>query len=81
MLLTQHYEKSLKFSTPEKKKKLLTLLNTLAQRAEGSLTPISQNIPHVSSIKNLFTKGGRMSNDSKIENRVTYLTLKGTVLK
>lgn len=81
MLLTQYFEKSLKFSTAEKKKKILTLLETLAERAEGSFVPISQNVVRASSIINLLTKGGRMSNDSKIENRVTYLTLKGTVLR
>lgn len=80
--MTQHFEKSLKFATDEKRQRMLQLIESLAQKAEGALTPISSNPPRVSSFKDFLTaKFSKELNDPKIDNRVTYLTLKGMVLR
>eukprot|EP01117_Protostelium_nocturnum_P005364 TRINITY_DN1950_c0_g1_i2.p1 TRINITY_DN1950_c0_g1~~TRINITY_DN1950_c0_g1_i2.p1 ORF type:complete len:332 (+),score=98.83 TRINITY_DN1950_c0_g1_i2:916-1911(+) len=88
MMLTTHFDKLLASASKEQKEQILEMLDSIAKTSNGAL---EQLVPSELTKKKkgggLFSTlslgfiGGSDENDAKLDNRCSYLVLKGAVLR
>jgi len=81
MYLTGHYEKILSNTTDARREEILAILEGLAAKANGALTKPPLNNKEDKGFLGLFGKLKDGQNDPKVDNRVSYLTLKCITLR